>query len=469
MAIIYTSRDLPGTYSGYTNTNWGFLMNSYAVRFTPGAGGQGGGAFEGVTHYFGVSVYFPNSGNYTVRASADNFGSLSVAGQSCAVSGLASDSSTTLYINRGTHTVSGSVYNSFHGPSYATNPYGIAFTIDAPPPPPAPTVSISASPSAIIRGNCVTLTYSSSGVNLSSASLTDVSDPGFSGSATVCPNSTRSYSYEVCGEGGCTTRTATVTVYIPPVVTLSLNKTSIIAGQCTTLSWYTTGDADTIQWISGSIDNLNLTSNTTVCPADTTTYTAKVSGTGGEDTDSITIVVNQVPTLSFTLPDTINYGDSLSFSYESQYSNTLLGYTVSYVYTDDTTFLADEIDLPNPSSSELNGTNTYVSGTTTANISYNDFGPKFIDIVVTAAGGGGQVTRSGRVEVIIDQYPENIIIPETEDVIKNQDPVFTPETEVLSELLLINDIDIPVEIKSNYPIQVDINGQDDWKDVRQIT
>ena len=48
MAIIYTSRNLPGSYGGdYTNGGWGSLMNTYAVRFTPGLGGQGGGAFEG--------------------------------------------------------------------------------------------------------------------------------------------------------------------------------------------------------------------------------------------------------------------------------------------------------------------------------------------------------------------------------------------------------------------------------------
>ena len=88
---------------------------------------------------------------------------------------------------------------------------------------------------------------------------------------------------------------------------------------------------------------------------------------------------------------------------------------------------------------------------------------------MTASGGGGQVTLSKTVEVLIDITPTNIIIPETEDKFKNQDPVFAPETEILSELLLIDDIDIPVEIKSNFPIQVDINGDGTWRNVRQIT
>jgi hypothetical protein len=125
--------------------------------------------------------------------------------------------------------------------------------------------------------------------------------------------------------------------------------------------------------------------------------------------------------------------------------------------------------LLNPLSGELNGANNTVSGTRNLNIQYGDFGPRFIDVVMTASGGGGEITLSKTIEIIIDTTPDNIIIPETEDKFKDQDPVFSPETEILSELSLIDDIDIPVEIKSNFPIQVDINGQDNWKNVRQIT
>lgn len=60
MAIIYTSRDLPGSFGGdYTNGAWSSFMNGLAVRFTSGTGGQGGGAFEGTTFTFSVNVYFP--------------------------------------------------------------------------------------------------------------------------------------------------------------------------------------------------------------------------------------------------------------------------------------------------------------------------------------------------------------------------------------------------------------------------
>ena len=72
------------------------------------------------------------------------------------------------------------------------------------------------------------------------------------------------------------------------------------------------------------------------------------------------------------------------------------------------------------------------------------------------------------IPIIIDDTPENLNIPESEDLLKDQTPVVSPEVEVLSDLILIDDIDIKVEVKSNYPIQVDLNQSDDWNNIRQI-
>ena len=326
--------------------------------------------------------------------------------------------------------------------------------------------SYTANPSAIIRGQSSTLSWSTS--NATSVSISGVGNVAVDGSTVVSPQSTATYTLTASGFGQTVTRNITVTVYIPPVITLSLAKNSIIAGQCTTLSWNTTGDADTIEWLAGNINNFNLTSSATVCPLDTTIYTAKVSGLGGQDTDSIALVVNQIPTLDFSIPEIINYGDPASVSYESKYSNISLNLKVYYIYTDESNVLIDDINLPNPSSAQLNGANNSVSGTRDLSIQYNDFGPRFVDVVMTASGSGGEVTLTKRITVEIDETPDNIIIPETEDKFKSQDPVFTPETEILSELLLVDDIDIPVEVKASSPIQIDINGQNDWKNLRQI-
>jgi hypothetical protein len=38
----------------------------------------------------------------------------------------------------------------------------------------------------------------------------------------------------------------------------------------------------------------------------------------------------------------------------------------------------------------------------------------------------------------------------------------------LSDLILIDGIDVKIEIKANYPIQVDKNQEDDYNNVRQL-
>jgi hypothetical protein len=331
-----------------------------------------------------------------------------------------------------------------------------------------PSVSISVSPSSIIRGNNATLSWSASGV-ISSVSVTDVSSPGTSGSRSVSPNDDRTYFITASGVGGSSTASTTLVVYIPPVITLSLNKTSIIAGQCATLSWSTTGDANNIQWISGSINNFNLTSSATVCPTDTTIYTARVSGLGGQDTDTITLIVNQIPSLSVTTPETLDYGVDSSFSYVSQYADISLNVKIYYRYQSENPVLVSDTNLPKASSSQLSApdSQTKASGNIQLDIEYNDFGPRYIDIIMTATGNGGTVTVSREIAINIDETPDNIVIPEKDDAIKSEDPVFAPETEVLSDLLLVTNIDIPVEIKANAPVQVDINKQGNWNNVRQ--
>jgi hypothetical protein len=61
---------------------------------------------------------------------------------------------------------------------------------------------------------------------------------------------------------------------------------------------------------------------------------------------------------------------------------------------------------------------------------------------------------------------------ETDEKFATENPVYTPdiipEQTLESDLYKIKDIDIPVEIKSNYPIKVDINKNDSWDDVRSI-
>jgi hypothetical protein len=79
------------------------------------------------------------------------------------------------------------------------------------------------------------------------------------------------------------------------------------------------------------------------------------------------------------------------------------------------------------------------------------------------------VQETKNVDIVIDMTPDAIDIPSSEDKFLGEEPVITPDVQVTSENIVINDIDIPVEIKSNEPIQVEIDNSDNWMNVRQIT
>ena len=292
--------------------------------------------------------------------------------------------------------------------------------------------------------------------------------PGTTHSVAIGSGGARGGTSSVAGSNGY----AQIYAIIVPKVTPIATSYAIVLGQSSTLSWSTSGDADKITWIAGGLSNQNLTSSASVSPQETTTYTAVASGLGGSSAPAtVTIVVYQVPTASLTVPESLNYGQDATISYTTKYANTSIILRPYYSYLNGSTEVAgDPISLPAAISAE-NGkpdSETVRSNSSlSVSIPYNDFGPTLVRYVLEANGSGGSVTKEDSIEIIIDQTPDNIVIPEKEDAFKSQDPVFAPETEVVSDLLLVTDIDIPVEIKSNAPIQVDINGQRNWTNVRQ--
>ena len=332
-----------------------------------------------------------------------------------------------------------------------------------------PSAFFSANPVKILRGAASTLSWEVFGDAVSVSIDQGIGTVGFVGSTTVYPTQTTTYQLTAVGTpgNGSTGRAVTVQVLIPPIITLSLNPTSIISGQCSTLSWYTVGDASTIEWTGNAINNLNLTSSATVCPTVTTTYTARVYGEGGEDTKSITLPVYQVPTVSLSVPNTLNYGQQGTISYSSSYANSSINVTPVYQYTDGLV-TGNVISLTAASSAESGQTGVNVSGTFATTIPYTTKGPKSVTYGVVANGSGGTASAQATITINIDETPQNIIVPETDDVYKDQDPVITPDVTVVSSILEVDDVDIPVEIKASRPIQVDINDQGNWLNLRQL-
>ena len=304
--------------------------------------------------------------------------------------------------------------------------------------------------------------------------------PSFSNfvdSAVINPTEDTTYQLIAEGPAGSTTRQITISVLIPPTIAItSTQGLSIITGNCTVLSWVVSGDGNSVSWTQGGIANTNIDSSTTVCPNDTTTYCAVASGPGGVSPETcITIIVYQIPTASITVPAVIDYNNNFTIDYETQYANVSIQITPTYTYLNGTVVTGATLNRTAATSAEINGGANGTVNDTIANgtgvpitVPWNDFGPYVVDFYMVASGNGGTAERTATTLVNIDQTPDNFVVDETDDLLKDADPVYTPETEILSEMYLINDIDIPVEIKADYPIKVDINKNDDWEEVRRI-
>lgn len=322
---------------------------------------------------------------------------------------------------------------------------------------PAPTADINANPSAIIRGNYTDITWSFT--NATSATISGIGSVGIgsNGPVRLYPTSTTTYTLTVSGLGGTRTDSVTVYVYVPPVITLTVDNSTIVRGESTTLRWNTTGDANTGN-ITPEPGPINLNSYWTIRPTVTTTYTAYVSGLGGSDTDQLTVTVIQPPSVSLTSPPYINYGNQVTLSYQATNVGRELILQYVYSYLDGTQSSAYSVNL---------GSGDNINSSYTFTPSYNNKGPSQITFTLIAYGYGNLQTQSGAITLVnIDQTPDLIEIPESRNKLKNEEPVISP-IDGASIQLQVNDIDIPVEIKSEVPVQVNIDNQG-YQDVRSL-
>ena len=64
--------------------------------------------------------------------------------------------------------------------------------------------------------------------------------------------------------------------------------------------------------------------------------------------------------------------------------------------------------------------------------------------------------------------PTNFLVPESTDLFKDQDPIYTPDVTITSLEIVVDDIDIPVEIKADRPILVEVNDDEQLNPLRPI-
>ena len=325
----------------------------------------------------------------------------------------------------------------------------------------------------MVEGETVDIEYSVNGDrNMSSITLTDfgsISTSTTSNEFTVSPVAdsagnnigTKTYTLTVVGAGGTRASSITATIYKPPTVVLTSDApdNTITRGQQVRLTWVVDGYASTAQ-LSPNLGLQNISGNITLSPTETTLYTIAVGGLAGTDSDELTITVNQPPTVSLLAPVTTDYGNDIVLEYD--YTNSEEGAILEmskdgggYVQ------IADE--------NLLGGGDVAGDFIVTADQLYDDFGARTVQFRLTVYGTGSlQGEDFAETTINIDEMPDQITIPASEDRFIDEEPVITPDVEVTTDQLVINDIDIPVEIKSDTPIQVEIDDDGIWRNIREI-
>lgn len=334
--------------------------------------------------------------------------------------------------------------------------------------------SFTVSNNAIIQGTTVTLSWSVSDSN-SQTINNGIGAVSSGGSVNVTPADDITYTLNAYGDGGNDSATVSIVVYEPVIANISASPTAIVAGGQTLLQWTVTGDASGNALIDQGVGVVPFSSNTYVSPSVSTTYTISASGPGGSDTDSAVVTVYQIPQISGNLPSQINYGDVLSVPITYRYASS--GIAVTEVYTSRNPATGNLVTTTQTSTMVATGNDensAQVVNNFEPNIPWNDNGPFSCQFTLVANGNGGSTQLNTNViNVEIDLEPIYINVPNSEDQLPGEPEVIAPDEEiVISDPIIIEDVDIPVEIKANKPIQVKFDDDDgdieaNWNNVRQ--
>ena len=330
-----------------------------------------------------------------------------------------------------------------------------------------PSLSLSVSPTAIIEGQTATISWSAGG------DLTGVRSPELgqnlasSGSVVVSPTSNQRYTVVAYNPVYERSRFIDLTVYRIPTATLTATPSTIVVGQSASLDW-TSSDANTAS-INQGIGAVNVSGSLTVSPTTDITYTISVTGNGGSGSDTATITVLTIPTLSVVAPVSVDYGQDITIEVNGTNTDPSgTGVTLVTVQTDEYEgpgSTLSPIAIPNTAGNSFS-TQYTIPG---SSLPYDTVGPTALELKFTADGYGSLIVEETKnIDIVIDMTPDAIDIPSSEDKFLGEEPVITPDVQVTSENIVINDIDIPVEIKADSPIQVEIDGDDNWVNIRQI-
>ncbi|BBO72159.1 hypothetical protein DSCA_60890 [Desulfosarcina alkanivorans] len=197
---------------------------------------------------------------------------------------------------------------------------GSYLTIDITENIPAPIISFAADPGSVIAGQSAILTWTTDADSVSIDQ--SVGSVATSGSISVIPSQTTTYTLTATGLGGTTTTHATVTVLHPPSVSLEATPTIVLIGESSTLAWTAT-NADSVS-IDQGIGPVDLTGSVSVTPLQTTTYTLTATGPGGTTTAIAIITVLQPPEVSIEAnPGTVHTGEFSTLAWTATNSDSV--------------------------------------------------------------------------------------------------------------------------------------------------
>jgi hypothetical protein len=151
--------------------------------------------------------------------------------------------------------------------------------------------SFTATPSSITTGQPSTLQWNVTGATLASIDQS-IGIVNLSGTRTVYPATTTTYTLTASNGTGYVTASATVavtTLNVPVIISFTANPTSISAGWPASLQWNVSG-ADLVS-INQGINTVLSTGTRNVYPTSTTVYTLIATNSQGSVTASVTIVV----------------------------------------------------------------------------------------------------------------------------------------------------------------------------------
>lgn len=174
---------------------------------------------------------------------------------------------------------------------------------------PAPIATFIVSPATISSGETATLSWTTA--NATSATIDNgVGSQPLSGSTTISPTATTTYTLTANGIGGTATKQATVAVMPPkPQISFVASPGTITEGETSTLSWVVLNA--TAVSIDHGLGSRGASGSEAVSPQGTTTYTLTATGPGGIASAQTTVTILAAPGILFSaIPSSIAQGQA---------------------------------------------------------------------------------------------------------------------------------------------------------------